>query len=173
MSIRTVISLGIKGGIGMSKQDRQGVRTPQDVERKYNLGGAWNEIEKLSQKYNDGGEPGATYTPNVSEDGILSWTNNKGLANPAPINLVALVLDALPEQTKQRTIAIDGKVYQAEEAMTWEEWIASEYSNGAYTLGASGIVQATSGKLVYFNETTKVWDDHFILSGHEYLLLDS
>lgn len=37
----------------MSKQDRQGVRTPADLERKYNLGGMENETkqhdEKLSQ----------------------------------------------------------------------------------------------------------------------------
>lgn len=30
------------------------------------------------------GENGATFYPNVSEDGILSWTNDKNLANPTP-----------------------------------------------------------------------------------------
>lgn len=33
------------------------------------------------------GEDGATFTPFVSSSGILSWTNNKGLANPAPVNI--------------------------------------------------------------------------------------
>lgn len=33
------------------------------------------------------GEDGATFTPSVSSDGVLSWSNNKGLANPAPINI--------------------------------------------------------------------------------------
>lgn len=33
------------------------------------------------------GENGATYTPFVSEDGELSWTNDKGLENPAAVNL--------------------------------------------------------------------------------------
>ena len=33
------------------------------------------------------GENGATYTPNVSEDGMLSWTNDKGLPNPDPVNI--------------------------------------------------------------------------------------
>ena len=33
------------------------------------------------------GENGATFTPNVSEDGIISWTNNKQLDNPSPINI--------------------------------------------------------------------------------------
>lgn len=31
------------------------------------------------------GEDGATFTPSVSSDGVLSWSNNKGLANPAPV----------------------------------------------------------------------------------------
>ena len=30
---------------------------------------------------------GATFTPSVSVDGTLSWTNNKGLTNPEPVNI--------------------------------------------------------------------------------------
>ena len=33
------------------------------------------------------GETGATYTPNVSEDGVLSWTNDRGLENPEAVNI--------------------------------------------------------------------------------------
>lgn len=33
------------------------------------------------------GEDGATFTPSVSSDGTLSWTNNKGLDNPTPVNV--------------------------------------------------------------------------------------
>lgn len=33
------------------------------------------------------GEDGATFTPAVAADGTLSWTNDKGLANPAPVNI--------------------------------------------------------------------------------------
>ena len=29
----------------------------------------------------------ATFTPSVSADGTLSWTNNKGLTNPEPVNI--------------------------------------------------------------------------------------
>lgn len=31
------------------------------------------------------GSQGATFTPHLSEEGILSWSNDKGLTNPAPI----------------------------------------------------------------------------------------
>lgn len=34
------------------------------------------------------GEDGATFTPSVSAEGILSWTNNKGLANPTSVNIM-------------------------------------------------------------------------------------
>lgn len=33
------------------------------------------------------GESGATFIPSVSSDGTLSWTNNKGLTNPTPVNI--------------------------------------------------------------------------------------
>lgn len=35
----------------------------------------------------DQGESGATYTPSVDEDGLLSWANDKGMENPAPVNI--------------------------------------------------------------------------------------
>lgn len=34
-----------------------------------------------------GSENGATFTPSVSEDGVLSWTNDKGLDNPESVNI--------------------------------------------------------------------------------------
>lgn len=33
------------------------------------------------------GENGATFTPSVSAAGVISWTNDKGLENPAPVNI--------------------------------------------------------------------------------------
>lgn len=33
------------------------------------------------------GDDGTTFTPSVSSNGILSWTNNGGLPNPAPVNI--------------------------------------------------------------------------------------
>jgi hypothetical protein len=34
-----------------------------------------------------GATDGTTFTPSVSSDGVLSWTNDGGKANPAPVNL--------------------------------------------------------------------------------------
>ena len=33
------------------------------------------------------GTPGAPFIPSVSEDGVISWTNDGGLENPAPVNI--------------------------------------------------------------------------------------
>lgn len=33
------------------------------------------------------GQNGATFTPDVSEDGVLSWTNDRDLPNPKPVNI--------------------------------------------------------------------------------------
>lgn len=33
------------------------------------------------------GNDGATFTPSVTEDGDLSWTNNQGLTNPVTVNI--------------------------------------------------------------------------------------
>lgn len=36
------------------------------------------------------GNDGATFIPNVSQEGLLSWENNKGLENPEPVNIKGL-----------------------------------------------------------------------------------
>ena len=33
------------------------------------------------------GQNGATFTPDVSDDGVLSWTNDRGLENPVAVNI--------------------------------------------------------------------------------------
>lgn len=33
------------------------------------------------------GRNGATFTPSVSEDGVISWTNDRDMPNPAPVNI--------------------------------------------------------------------------------------
>ncbi len=34
------------------------------------------------------GEDGATFIPSVSADGVISWTNDKDLPNPEPVNIM-------------------------------------------------------------------------------------
>lgn len=51
---------------------------------------AWTNLIALSElkgKQGDKGAVGAHFTPSVSDDGVLSWTNNGGLGNPQPVNI--------------------------------------------------------------------------------------
>ena len=48
-------------------------------------------IEELNRKVDEGGgagEPGATFIPSVDSEGTLSWTNDGGLNNPDPVNIM-------------------------------------------------------------------------------------
>lgn len=38
--------------------------------------------------YTVAGSDAATYIPTVSQEGVLSWTNEKGMENPAPVNIM-------------------------------------------------------------------------------------
>lgn len=42
------------------------------------------------------GTDGVTFTPAVSSAGVISWTNDGGRQNPPSVDVVALVIDALP-----------------------------------------------------------------------------
>lgn len=45
------------------------------------------EIVKIIEQHAIIGENGATFIPAISENGIISWTNDKDLNNPPPINI--------------------------------------------------------------------------------------
>ncbi|MEB3489903.1 hypothetical protein ROV45_01940 [Pasteurella multocida] len=71
-----VISGGAKNAV---RQIARKVGESDVRERHYN-GSAWSGWGKL-------GENGATFKPNVSSAGLLSWTNDRGLSNPASVNI--------------------------------------------------------------------------------------
>ena len=68
------------------------------------------------------GDPGATFTPTVSASGIISWTNNGGLPDPEPVNILGPV-GPRGEPGPQGTMASpEGlKVYSEDELVvgTW------------------------------------------------------
>ena len=43
--------------------------------------------ELMENQNNTKGEDGATFTPTVSSAGVLSWSNDGNLPNPAPVNI--------------------------------------------------------------------------------------
>lgn len=44
-------------------------------------------LDNIEAGTGEAGADGATFTPFVSADGVLSWTNDKGLPNPASVNI--------------------------------------------------------------------------------------
>jgi hypothetical protein len=44
----------------------------------------------------ENGDTGYIFTPSVSSSGVISWSNNGELENPASVDLVAAVISALP-----------------------------------------------------------------------------
>ena len=53
-------------------------------------------VSRIEENGGAGGGDGATFIPTVSPEGVISWTNDKGLNNPDPVNLVEAVISALP-----------------------------------------------------------------------------
>lgn len=54
---------------------------PGQVLTKTDDGTAWEDPQ------GGAGSTGATFTPSVSPDGVISWTNDKDLPNPDPVNI--------------------------------------------------------------------------------------
>lgn len=80
------------------------------------------------------GEPGATFTPAIDQDGYLSWTNDAGLENPSPVN----VIGPTGPQGEPGKDGTDGKDYVLTEADKTEiAGIAAEMVE-IPELGASG-----------------------------------
>lgn len=61
----------------------QGMQGPPGEAGPQGVQGAQGETGSQGPK----GDTGATFTPSVSEEGVLSWTNNGELPNPEPVNI--------------------------------------------------------------------------------------
>lgn len=61
--------------------------TPSVENDKYYANEARKYAEEAKEAAAGATESGATFTPSVLDDGTLSWTNDKGLDNPEPVNI--------------------------------------------------------------------------------------
>ena len=70
------------------------------------------------------------------------------------------------------TFTIDGTEYQAEDGMTWEEWVNSEYDDGNYLVyNAYAIARFQGTSLVYvFDNTQTVFKSDLVKSNYSYNL---
>lgn len=86
-------TVNIKGEQGI--QGIQGIQGVQGEKGEKGDKGDPASNEQVASAVNDyfksnpvkNGEDGITYTPTVSSDGVISWTNNGGLENPEPVSI--------------------------------------------------------------------------------------
>ena len=64
-----------------------GTDAPYDIYI-YDSDNGWVNNGQLQGAKGDKGDPGTTFTPHVSADGVISWTNDGGLENPNPVNIM-------------------------------------------------------------------------------------
>lgn len=96
------------------------------------------ETNTILQEAKDGKFDGATFTPNVSESGDLSWSNDKGKENPPTVNIMGppgepgavkmQVVDVLPETGETDTIYLVKKDIPNEQNL-YDEYV---YANGTW-----------------------------------------
>lgn len=68
------------------EQNQQNINVPfseSGAEFNTNFG----ETSVIHDGQSGAGQSGATFYPDVSADGIISWTNDRGLPNPNPVNI--------------------------------------------------------------------------------------
>ena len=108
------------------------------------------------------GETGATYTPSVSEDGVLSWTNDRGLENPEAVNIKGQKGDAyiltdedkkevtetiLKEVTNDELISSVTETREELERVKNEVLETGEVSGSSVYLGDSAMADDWIGKI--------------------------
>lgn len=95
------------------------------------------ETNKVVEAAKNGEFDGATFTPSVSEDGDLSWTNDKGKENPPTVNIKGTkgdpgavkmqVVDTLPQVGDTDTIYLLKKDTPGEQNL-YDEYVYTEAS---------------------------------------------
>lgn len=80
----------------------------------------------------ESGENGATFTPSVSTDGVLSWTNDKGLANPTPVNIKGA-------DGTNGTNGVDGAKGDKGDPFTYDDFTAAQLATLKGEQGIQGV----------------------------------
>ena len=117
------------------------------------LGGAWHDAARVFKKVN-GIWVEQEELANVIEDGVRYQNGGEYVA---PV--------------KKISFTIGGTSYQAEEGMTWSEWVASSYNTGGFingTTSAGGVYLPSEDEYVYTSNWSFVNKNDVIIAGHGY-----
>lgn len=114
-------------------------------------------VTQLKKDKELGNLDGATFTPQVNENGDLSWSNNKGLVNPQTINIRG------PEG-KEGKKGEQGEPFRISKTYPSVEVMQSDFENmpiDSYVMIATSIEIEDNAKLYYRAETEWVYITDF------------
>lgn len=69
------------------KAENAGIEVDKAVESAQNAAASEKNAKGYADKAKEYSESVNVYIPSVSQDGVMTWTNKAGLANPAPVNV--------------------------------------------------------------------------------------
>ena len=120
-------------------------------------------VRMSGEAYGLKGDPGTTFTPSVSEEGVISWTNDGGKENPTPVNIKG------PKGDQGDTPDISGK---ADKADTVLETTLSRGRKANTTVGTGSIafgynVEASGSQSQAFGNATKASGSYARSEGSE------
>lgn len=107
-----------------------------------------NTVKAILLQARDNGEfNGATFTPSVSADGILTWTNDKGRDNPDPVD-ISLTVSAV-KTTAGNTITISSmKGSETFEVLDGGTEVIQRYMSNYVVIGNT---EPTSGPVLWLD----------------------
>lgn len=114
-------------------------------------------VTQLKKDVELGNFDGATFTPQINENGDLSWSNNKGLVNPQTINIRG------PEG-KEGKKGEQGEPFRISKTYPSVEAMQSDFENmpiDSYVMIATSIEIEDNAKLYYRAETEWVYITDF------------
>ena len=139
------------------RESNEETRVSNEETRVNNENAREEYIKGLKKDVELGNLDGATFTPSVSENGDLSWTNNKGLENPTTVNIKGEKGDK-GEKGEQGSPFRIIKTYPNVEAMQ------ADFDNmnvGDYVMITSSIELEDNAKLYCKTETEWVYITDF------------
>lgn len=123
---------------------------------------------------NDNGDEAMVYTEEMY--GGSTYRNLNILSNLADVTDGEALLTWLKANASKQgatsliSFTIDGTSYQAEEGMTWGEWVESDYNTNGYTKNSDNLIISSGGAAVVNSSYETVQASYEIISGSAYKL---